>query len=287
MQRKSTPRLQGQLGDRPTRLTELVAAGGAVRSADLEEAQGQRIRFLTRRSPSEPQAGEIAEELANCRENAPCLSGACVYCGTSLQHAFARVTYGFLRDNFRRPKHLIVASLASFAHSAPSGDLHSLSAARVAGELKDALKEVGISLAIGGLDFSVEAPLDDLPLWQVTLWVFMPAVGRYEWEPTLREALPSKAHVRRPVWLRSYDGKRRATLYAVKTAFDRNERYIADNAHRDDRGPCQNTRKRPLKAAERLELLLHLHQEGLASRLFLHGVELKDGAVVKLVRAKP
>jgi hypothetical protein len=148
----------------------------------------------------------------------------------------------------------------------------------IAGQLIEAIEAARISKAIGGFDITLNEHQKRkfAPHWQPHAWILVPKKEIRRRHMTFRKHFPKAIPaVRRPVMIKRFNGNLAGIAYALKGDFSR--RISLPKARRKDgRGRSRNVRYRPLRARQKLELMLMLDRIGLESRVFLFGVEVID-----------
>lgn len=238
-------------------------------ATQASEERLKRIRILKKHG-----ATELASVLDRCSIRGRCLSGACPECGRAFQRAFAANAAGILVPHQLFDAVSIVGGSSRFA-----GNLREMSAEAFTKRLSRRLKESGVKLAVGGIDFSFnEYPTKSRrSRWVPQFWLLVDNTNRSRWEKHLRAAYQPTSLVPRPLKIMTWDGNAAALGYALKTNFARR---ITTQTRRFARGQyrvCQNTRYDRLRAAERVELFTYLHESGLEARLVLFEVSKIEG----------
>lgn len=151
--------------------------------------------------------------------------------------------------------------------------------------VRDALIAVGLPVAVIGIDVSFNEHLtaDFRPHWMLHPRVFVPGMLCKSEERTLRTHFPSGDLVSRPLKVATFDGDLAGIAYGMKSRFKRRQSYQQVKPRTEGTRRCRNTRGRPLRGSEAVELAVFLNQVGLRRRLILQGAVLKrncDGAVV-------
>ena len=210
----------------------------------------------------DPIASVLEDRIGSCAPANRCLSAACTLCSRALQQGFIESAMPIFAV---RPHHWVVASIVAGDLYVRKGELADGSIFRSTRERIDEVfgKRRDIRV-IGGFDISLNemAGSSSAAHWQPHVWAL---VRRPVDENALRAAFPATASVPRPVVLSVFDGRSNALAYAVKANFARRETTPATSVSR------RNTRHRPLRVEERVELAIELHRSGLASRLYLRG----------------
>jgi hypothetical protein len=235
----------------------------------------QRLRFLLKHKAKRPLA--VTNALECCAPDTRCGSAACPECGRATARYVAQNANNVL-CSFQRSRQIFVFSLIP-RMSAPLGALHTLDLRTLQQRAKATLKQTGVTVAIGGIDFSLNEHSDHKfsPHWQPQLWFLGYAAHMNEdnWSSLRSRHRPTKL-VSRPLVIKCWDGRLNAFGYALKTDFVRRQTYTSRRRGR----ACRNTRNEQLRAAERFELFQFLHQTGLDQRAFFFGVRptfAKDG----------
>ena len=142
---------------------------------------------------------------------------------------------------------------------------------------KDKIGRAGIPTLIGAVDWSFnEVKGKNRKRWSRHLHGVIPEVGTDANLEALKKQFPKSRDVRKPVRVAQWDGDPTALRYLVKRTNRR--RRINFMGKRFDKKSgkhrsCRDTDKQPLRSRERLELLLHLDDIGIAGHLVLKGVQ--------------
>jgi hypothetical protein len=148
----------------------------------------------------------------------------------------------------------------------------------IAGQLIEAIEAARISKAIGGFDITLNEHQKRkfAPHWQPHAWIFVLKkeirLGEEAFRAQFPQAIP---RVRRPVMIKRFNGNLAGIAYALKGDFSRRIS-LPKARRRDGKGRSRNVRYRPLRARQKLELMLMLDRIGLESRVFLFGVVVID-----------
>jgi hypothetical protein len=149
--------------------------------------------------------------------------------------------------------------------------------ARFIRRTKDKIGRAGIRTLIGAVEWSFnELKGENRKRWSRHLHGVIPEGVADATLKALRRQFPKSRDVRKPVRLEQWDGNPTALRYLVKRTNRR--RRISFMGMRFDKKLGKNrqyrdTDKQPLRSRERLELLLHLDDIGIAGRLVLKGVQ--------------
>jgi hypothetical protein len=141
---------------------------------------------------------------------------------------------------------------------------------------KDKIGRAGIPTIIGAIDWSFnEVEGKNRKRWSRHLHGVTPEGGTSTDLKALKKQFPKSRDVRKPVHVVPWDGDPQALRYLVKQP---TKRRISFTGTRFDKKTgkhrtCRDTDKQPLRSRDRLQLLLHLDDIGIAGRLFLKGVQ--------------
>ena len=143
-----------------------------------------------------------------------------------------------------------------------------------------AFKAANITHALGGFDISINEHLtgDFAPHWRPHAWIFIKSRElTKKAERRLRKHFPADPLlIPKPVMIKRFNRSLTAIAYALKGDFQRRVT-LPKNTNRDgSTKKRRNVRYRPLRAKQKLELLMMLDRIGLESRVFLYGVEVID-----------
>jgi hypothetical protein len=135
-----------------------------------------------------------------------------------------------------------------------------------------------IPFAVGGIDFSFNEHKTQLfpSRWVPHFWILANRANRVRWEILLRKAYPANRWVLRPVKIETWDGKRRALGYALKTNFSRRISLTGTRHYRRGERTCKITTYDRLRVRERLELYQFLAKIGLGARIIVLGVDAQE-----------
>jgi hypothetical protein len=142
---------------------------------------------------------------------------------------------------------------------------------------KDKIGRAGIQTVIGAVDLSFnEVKGGNRKRWSRHVHGVIPEGDNDGDRKSLKRQFPKSRDVRRPVHIVPWDGDKKALRYIVKQPTDRRISFMSmrfdkkSGKHRK----CRDTDKQPLRSRDRLELLLHLDDIGIAGRMFLKGEQL-------------
>jgi hypothetical protein len=252
-------------------------AKGPRLSMSRREAREQRlkdVKMLRRHAKANGSGLRLADLIESCAPGNRCLSGACIECNRAIQRLFVEASECLLRGSA-----VPVTAISIVLKKAwiPQGNLINPFELfePLSRHLQQALLRAGVRQAIGGFDISANehACGSFSPHYRPHAYVFVPTNQFTRAERAFRAFFPISNAVRRPVVARNFDGRRNGLAYAWKRDF---QRRITLPRHRLSDGTIvrRNTRDRPLRALQKVELALALHRLGLGARVFLHGLRI-------------
>lgn len=143
-----------------------------------------------------------------------------------------------------------------------------------------ACRKADIGFSFGAVDFSYNE--DDPPNGSnapiparlvVHLWAFAKAREVEAARKILKKSFPKTAKAAKPVKAYPYDGNLQAIAYAFKGDFSRRVKVPAEVDEDGKTLSRQNTRLRPLRVGQKVELAVLLNRLGLYDRLILRDIE--------------
>jgi hypothetical protein len=154
------------------------------------------------------------------------------------------------------------------------------------------LKRAGITTFVGGIDISAnEDEAGEIhPHFQIQSWILVLTQEVRRVETKLRASFPKTDTTPRPVKIKEWDGNLAALGYALKNTFDRRVSYHREASEDGSQHACRNTRDRPLRVEQEIELVIALDRAGLHARLHLGGcrvVRTARGPEIRMIKGKP
>jgi hypothetical protein len=253
-----------------------------------EEAEIERkrlIKRLRRFGKHNAAALAVADRIEGCAVHRRCMSGACPECARAWQRWFVEATVAFLLEETDRlsggstilspihcdgsiePEELAIGPVSSLAHT-----------------VVNALTSTGTEVAVLGLDISFnehQAGGFD-PHWLAHFRALVPRRLPKSTLAELRQHFPADDRIRKPLKVARFDGEPAGIAYTMKPGFERRQSYQQVKQTSDGTRECQNTRGRPLRGSDTVELMVFLERLGLRKRLILLGAGLvrsTDGTV--------
>jgi hypothetical protein len=245
----------------------------AKTSRQAEMQRRKLIKVLRRHGKGIKSALQLADLLESCREDRRCLSAACPECSRAFQRWFVSVA-----DSVVWAKgDWWVVSVVWRDHRFEEGKLAAdLLFQPLRHQLHFALTAAGIRQGIGGFDISMNEHVNSkfAPHWRPHAWVFVATKDPKGLKVCLKKEFPASKQVRRPVQVVPFDYSLTGLAYAMKTDFSRRVSLPRKNGLLMIR---RNTRNRPLRSMQKVELALALHRAGLVDRVFqLGGISILD-----------
>jgi hypothetical protein len=254
----------------------------------IYKARLRRIKFLRKYGNTHPDALIVAKRLESCDSTHRCFCGACPECGRLFERWFVRRSKKFIAGHIdNKGRELVTINIVPCIPMAQPGRLHSVDIVKLQRRLKYALDTVGISVAIGGIDFSFNEDREGKypPFWGPHVYLITSTEDKKALRKNLRKLFLSSDIVPRPVKISSFRNIARRRSYALKMHFHRR---IGCHEIKNQNGKirkCRDTGKSKLRVAERLELFVYLDKIGLANRvIFRGGKPIVNSSRVKIVK---
>lgn len=219
-------------------------------------------------------AAHLADLLKSCTEQAPCQSAACPACGAAFQQAAVRAVDELICKPAREIRNRMSArTIVPASGIVEPADLTVDIFERVGAEVLADFAKLQLPPAIIGLEASFN---EDLTERIPPHWCVHPHAIQLDWlspvqEAGLRAAFPPSPYVKRPVRNDPLDHKIAGRLYPFK--WERCRRVTFINASDPKRAPYRDTKHRPLRPAQAVQLALAEHQLGFGRRLLTHQID--------------
>jgi len=258
-------------GDGPPKWREGKNKRPCQTSAQAKIERGKAVKRLRRAGKENAAALNLASRIAACAPKQRCGSGACPECARAWQRWFVIATRNFLKSEPRKFVTVLNPIHAS-GQIAPGSlcDPNVLEKAREA--IRAALIDARIPGGAFGLDISFNEDRDGgfEPHWQLH-WRGL-IVGRISKrrKSEFWSHFPKSSEIPKPRRSGEWDGDLSGIAYSMKPQFWRRQGYLNEKEHRTSR----NTRGRPLRGVEAVELALFLDSIGFRPRLMLGGFRL-------------
>jgi hypothetical protein len=241
---------------------------------EATEQRQRDVKMLRRHCKGNPRGLRLGNLIGTCEPHYRCLSGACIECNRATQRLFVEASETLLRGSSVSVTAISIVFRTAWV---PQGGLINPSDLfePLSRRLREALQSAGIRQAFGGFDVSANehARRGFSPHYRPHAYLFIPTKQFKRAERKFRVLFPTSDAVRRPVVAHDFDGRRKGLAYALKRDF---QRRVTLPRQRLSNGLVKrrNTRDRPLRALQKVELGLVLNQLGLGARLFLHGLQI-------------
>ena len=260
----------------------------AMTSREARIQRPKDVKMLRRHGKGSPRILKLASSIEACGPGRSCMNPACIECRAGVQRRFVSAGDRLLS---RSSVDVVAVSVVWRGARIAEGELSDEPDVfrPIRRQLDRALGAAGIRQAFGGFDISANEHAEGrfAPHYRPHAYIFIPAKQFARGEGVFRSYFPPSATVRRPVVAKPFDCSLRGLAYAHKTGFQR--RVTLPRAHLPNgEVKRRNTRDRPLRASQKLEIALALDRIGLEGRIFLYGLRLsrEDGGF-RFVRAKP
>jgi hypothetical protein len=148
--------------------------------------------------------------------------------------------------------------------------------ARFIRRTRDKIGRAGIRTLIGAVDWSFnEVKGKNRKRWSRHVHGVIPNGGNDADIDALKKQFPKSRDVRKPLHVAQWDGDSKALRYLMKQATKRRISFMGQRFDKTsgNHRACRDTDHQPLRSSDKLELLLHLDDIGIAGRLVLKGVQ--------------
>ncbi len=240
-------------------------------AAEVQIERRKTVKRLRRFGKENSEALALASRLEACAPRQRCGSGACPECARAWQRWFVIAIRDFLESEPRRPVTVLnPIHVSGKIEPGSLGDKDVLKNAKKA--IITALNDARIPGGAFGLDISFNEDRDGgfEPHWQLHLRGLI--VGRISKrrKSEFWSHFPKSSEIPKPRRSGEWDGDLCGIAYSMKPQFWRRQGYHDEKEHRTSR----NTRGRPLRGVEAVELALFLDSIGFRPRLMLGGSRL-------------
>jgi hypothetical protein len=236
----------------------------------------RRIKFLRKHGAINMQAVLVADRLDCCDQGQRCLSAACPECSRLLQRWFVRQSDSFIRNHLDQPNtDLLALSIVPRCQQVAPGSLTNFSICNLQRRLKEALRNVDINVAVGGIDFSFNEDRQNKyqPFWCPHYYLIISTKDRDTLARRLAKIFPRSLEIPRPTRISGFTNIAYRRSYALKTEFRRRIGCVEEKEIDGKIRKCRNTSDDKMRASERVELLVFLDQVGLAARVTFFGAK--------------
>lgn len=269
-------------GDGPPYLPNNRQKRAAPTKADADREARRAIKRLKRRARQlkeiDPEQARrlsrLVRLLKSCRQDSRCFSGACPLCQRAVQCWLVRALTRFV-DRVGEP--LGIASIIPTARFAIGDPAAVEGTSDLVRSLNTVESNAGITIAVGGIDFSVNEHANNAfaPHIQPHYWFFAPLSQLRAARGELNSRYSEQSARHTCVRILPFDGDLRGYAYAFKWQFSRRVTLPPKVSETGKTLRRQNTRNRSLRSLEHVHLYDVLDQVGLSGRLILHGVDVR------------
>jgi len=230
------------------------------------------VNLLRRLGQRDDDALDLADKLAGCSTEEPCVSGACPRCGLAAQRLMVHAARRLIRRDDGDWVMVTAVHARSIIRCGDLADHDPFEPLRR--QARRALREVR-ARAFGGLELSANEHQRGLfqPHYAPHFHIFGRADKMRRGEDLFRAHFPAMRWTPQPVVIKDFDKRSRGLAYAVKPDLHRRDT-LTRRVKSDGTLSGYSTRVKPIRQPERLELALALDQAGLDARVFLHGFAL-------------
>jgi hypothetical protein len=240
-----------------------------------EELKSERedvVAWLRKKGKKSQACLDLADKVDQCRPKHRCKSPACPECATAGQRLVAAATRQFLKAQANGGTIVCITVVPADGMTKP-GKLNKADHELAIRRWKGKLGKAGVTWFVGATDlsFNEHKQAKRKPRWSEHIYGITVTRDLKKLKRALKDLFPKTKAIPRPVKVKEWDGDKKALRYILKPNFWR--RIANDYAQRYDKEPrttrtCRDTDKQPLKSKQRRELLLHLDDIGMQSRLF-------------------
>ncbi len=267
----------------PSRFTDMLDENIYASDSKGETLKGEReelVQWLRKKSQKSQACLHLAEKLDKCRRNHRCKSPACPECASAAQRLIADAARKFLKAHADGETIVCVTVIPDDGMIKP-GKLSKAGYALVR-SCKERLAKAGVAWFVGAMDISLNEHLQarHKPKWSRHFYGVTVTKNPKKLKRKLRRQFPKNDVIPRPVKVLEWDGDGKALRYIMKPNFSR--RIANDHGRRYDKTSekttrtCRDTDKQPLKSKQKRELLLHLDDIGIQSRLLMRCCQLSN-----------
>jgi len=262
----------------PARFTDMVAEGLYATGRRRSRERPQLVEWLRKKWKSDPASVKLADKLENCRRKHHCKSAACPECAYAAQRLITKVMRRFLKAQANEGTMVCVTIVPADGVIKP-GHLKKADHERSVRRWKEKLGKAGVGWFVGATDWSLNEYAEGRykPRWSEHFYGVTLTKSPQKLKRELKKQFPRAKRIPRPVKIVEWDGEIPALRYILKPNFWR--RVATDNAERHNKKTgttrsCRATDKQRLRSKHKRELLVHLDEIGLQSRLLMRWSQL-------------
>ena len=255
-------------------LTEGFYAKNPAKHEMLVQERQALVAWLRKKGKGNKRAEALAEKLAACRPKHRCKSSACPECAEANQRCFTQLTRRYLKGTAS----IVCVTIAPADGAVTPGGLSTSELERFIRRTKEKLARASVEIFIGAVDWSMNESKNGThqPFWLQHIHGLAVVNDIKATKRTLKKRFPKSPNLHRPVSVKEWDGETAAIRYVLKGIYQR--RISIDNGKQfnkktGEHRKCRDTDHQPLRTKDKLELLVHLDDIGIAGRLVLKSVQ--------------
>jgi hypothetical protein len=265
----------------PSRFNDTLDEGlyhDGEKGRELKDERQKLVEWLGKKGKHVPACLALADKIDGCKRRHRCKSPACPECAHAGQRLIARVTRHFLKAKAHDDKIVCVTVVPKDGRIKP-GSLDKRAHDRAIRRWKEKLGKAGVQSFVGATDwsFNEHAEARYKPRWSEHFYGVTVTKSVRKLKQKLKKQFPKTDAIPRPVKVLKWDGHKKALRYILKPNFWR--RVATDDAQRHDKKTgttrtCRAIDKQRLRSKHKLELLVHLDEIGMQSRLLFRWCQL-------------
>ena len=277
----------------PSRFNDMLEEGlfaKGDKGRDFMAKRENRINWLRKKGTNSPACIVLANKLDSCRPKHRCHSPACFECAHAAQRLLAKVTRRFLTRHAPKGTTVCVTVVPKDG-TKKLRTLEMRDHGNAIRRWKEKLGKARVTWFVGATDWSFNEHAEGRykPRWSVHFFGVTVTDDPKKLRAALKKQFPKTKSIPRPIKVVEWDGHRKALRYVLKPNFwrrvatDQAERY---NKRNETTRLCRATDKQRLRSKGKRELLVHLDEVGLQSRLLFRWCQLinrkEKGPVIEL-----
>jgi hypothetical protein len=244
--------------------------------ADAKKRRNRKTKALRKGNERHQR---LADNLATCRKDNPCGSGAC------------DIDAGLFRLNLYRQSKPIFddrpawtrASVIPAGFLIPFGELSTVNLQAIAAQIDQRLQRSSLRnrLAFVGIDISLNLQDNEILGWQLHLYMLIEGENTLRLREAIKAAFPPPPELtaKVPYKFDEVNDPSNRITYLFKAIFKRRSRYTDANGQ-------ARTKSLPLKGSDLRELLPFLDQYPIGARLILRGIRRNGSRLVIINKTK-
>ena len=260
----------------PSRFSDMLNEGFYPTGQDRKVLKSKRqdlVAWLLEKGKKSSASRQLAANLEGCKKGHRCKSAACPECAYAAQRLIAKVTRRLLKAHAQGARIVFVTVIPDDG-TTKRGNLNKGEHERRVRRWKEKLGKAGITWFVGATDWSYNEREEEnhKSFWCEHIHGIMVTKDLRKLKEKLRKQFPNTGLIPRPVRVIEWDGDSKALRYLLKAQFVR--RIASDQGKRHNKKSgamrlCRDTDTQPLRSKQKLELLLHLDDIGIQSRLVM------------------